>query len=151
MSKLLLAKVLTVKAVSIATASLAAGGVAVAAATGTLPDVMGNKPEVVASAAHDGKAKGQDGENRSNGSPSPSLHGLCQAFSSMPEENRAKVGENPAFGALVTAAGAQDKVVDFCDSVTKPGDGQSLGRGGPPASTPADSRPGHHPSPKPRR
>jgi hypothetical protein len=46
-------------------------------------------------------------------SPSPSLHGLCIAYLAN-EITGGKRMDNPAFGALVAAAGGKDKVTTYC-------------------------------------
>lgn len=73
----------------------------------------------------DGKQNGdqngkQDGDQNgngpagANGSPSPSLVGLCHAIDGGNKDDQGKALENPAFRALLTAAGGKDKVDAFC-------------------------------------
>jgi hypothetical protein len=151
MIKTAVMKLLTVKAAAVF-ALAAAGGVAVAATTGTLPTTLTGSEHSTsgmsaASSDHAGgpsarpsaseKGKGRDGEkdgnnqngnhngdqngNQSgngpegaNGSPSPSLVGLCHAVDAGNKDDHGKALENPAFTALITAAGGKEKVDAFC-------------------------------------
>jgi hypothetical protein len=73
---------------------------------------------------HDGNQNGQNGNQNgdrdgtgpddANGSPSPSLVGLCHAVNAGNKDDHGKALENPAFAALITAAGGKDKVDLFC-------------------------------------
>lgn len=113
-----LTKVLTVKAAAVL-AVTAAGGMALAATTGTLPNPL-HGPSVEASASHDtGKPSDKPSHPGSRGSadPSPSLVGLCHAFTAGAGSDHGKALENPAFTALITAAGGKDKVDTFCKNV----------------------------------
>lgn len=112
MIKTALAKLLTLKVAGAALAATTAGGVALAA-TGNLPGVSGTdrKPAAHASAQPSDQADGERGK----GSPSPSLVGLCHAFQAGAGDNPGKALENPAFRALISAAGGEDKVADFCE------------------------------------
>jgi hypothetical protein len=106
-----LAKLLTVKVGVAVGAAVATGGVALAAGNGALPNPFNEKP----AASHSPDAR----DNGAKGSPSPSLVGLCHAFSAGNKEDRGKSLENPAFTALINAAGGKDKVEGFCDNVLK--------------------------------
>jgi hypothetical protein len=146
----MLAKVLTVKAAVIAATVMAAGGVAVAAVTSNLPGQNGNSGQVSATSSVEStpeqnrgpdksgehgkptdkdKPKGnedkQEGKDTNgNPSPSPSLVGLCNAYTAGQKSEHGKALENPAFSALVTAAGGKENVDKFCDdllTVAKPG------------------------------
>jgi hypothetical protein len=141
MLKVTLAKVLTVKIAAIAVATLAVGGVAVAAATGNLPNqgdptpppavTVPSLPDKPSGASGEGqgpnapdkdKNTAPDKPNGDNASPSPSLAGLCNAFTADAGADRGKALENPAFNALITAAGGKDKVPAYCaDLAGKPG------------------------------
>jgi hypothetical protein len=113
-----LTKVLTVKAAAVL-AVTAAGGMALAATTGTLPNPL-HGPSVEASASHDtGKPSDKPSHPGSRGSadPSPSLVGLCHAFTAGAGSDHGKALENPAFTALITAAGGKDKVDTFCTNL----------------------------------
>ncbi|RSM83842.1 hypothetical protein DMH04_22000 [Kibdelosporangium aridum] len=138
-----LTRLFTVKAAAAAVGVMAAGGVAFAAATGNLPSQ--DSPAVPATTSNsanvptDNPGKGDPSgkntpnsdkpgtdrpgndkpanENGDNPSPSPSLHGLCQAYSSGPESEHGKRLTSPAFEALITAAGGKDKVSAYCVTV----------------------------------
>lgn len=116
MVKTALAKLLTLKVAAAATVAVgAAGGAALAANGGTLPGVSrAERPVAQASAA----ANADPADNtRGKASPSPSLVGLCRAFHAGAGSNPGKALENPAFGALIAAAGDKDKVEGFCETV----------------------------------
>jgi hypothetical protein len=159
MIKTAVMKLLTVKAAAVF-ALAAAGGVAVAATTGTLPTTLTGSEHSTsgvsaASSHHAGrpsarpsageKDKGRDGDKDgdqdgdkngnqngnnqdgdqndnqngngpkgANGSPSPSLVGLCHAVNAGNKDDHGKALENPAFTALITAAGGKEKVDAFC-------------------------------------
>jgi hypothetical protein len=125
-------KLLTVKVLAVAAATTA-GGVALAASTGTLPNPMA-QPAPAAStglpAPHPtatrsgGEHKSGDAEaskdaKDADGSkaPSPSLVGLCHAYSAGNKTERGKALDNPAFAALITTAGGKDKVDVFCHAL----------------------------------
>lgn len=133
MIKTAVMKLLTVKAAAVI-ALTAAGGVAVAATTGTLPttltgsehnasglsaaashraDEPSTRPSADQGKGHDGDQDGK-GPGGANGSPSPSLVGLCHAVSAGNKDEHGKALENPAFTALITAAGGKAKVDAFC-------------------------------------
>jgi hypothetical protein len=112
MIKSALAKFVTGKMAAAALAvSAVGGGVAYAAETGKLPAALGGseKPAAATSAA----AK----DHGAKGSPSPSMVGLCHAFTAGAGDNPGKALQNPAFSALITAAGGEDKVADYCATV----------------------------------
>jgi hypothetical protein len=149
MIKTAVMKLFTVKAGAVVVLAVA-GGVAVAATTGTLPTTLtgsehgtsglsaaashgAGKPSARPSASHKGKNHdgnqngdndGQNGNQNgdrdgtgpddANGSPSPSLVGLCHAVNAGNKDDHGKALENPAFAALITAAGGKDKVDLFC-------------------------------------
>ncbi|MCM0677980.1 hypothetical protein NCC78_25370 [Micromonospora phytophila] len=113
-----LAKLLTLKVGAGLLAVTATGGVAVAAANGALPNPM---VEPSASADADGKPakddKGKASPSAGKGSPSPSLTGLCRAYTAGAGSNPGKALENPAFTALITEAGDKEKVAAYCDAL----------------------------------
>lgn len=133
--KTAVAKVLTVKILAIV-ATTTAGGVALAASTGALPNPLA-KPAPSASAglsaadrdanksdaAHRAEAsKGPKGAEDAEGAkashaPSPSLVGLCHAFSAGNKADQGKALESPAFTALITAAGGKEKVEPMCQTL----------------------------------
>ena len=147
MIKTAMAKLLTVKAAAVVAAT-AAGGVALAAGTGTLPDSLGvgdhAKPSAHASPSE---------QPRGKGSPSPSLIGLCRAYQAGAGDNPGKALENPAFRALVDAAGDTDKVTSYCttllakhgDKAAKP----SRSAGKPSVAASATARAPEHPTARP--
>jgi hypothetical protein len=165
MLKTTLAKVVTVKIAIVAAAVVAAGGVAVAAVTGTLPTQGGDTATTSATStvaattdhqtgplhsdAHGKPAEtGKDTtpnnpEGKPDGSgdpasPSPSMDGLCQAYTAGAGSEHGKALENPAFGALITAAGGTDKVPAFCDDL--------LGAKKPGQPTSPPGKPSTHPT-----
>ena len=167
MLKTTLAKVVTMKIALAAAAVVAAGGVAVAAVTGTPPAQSGDTATTSATntvatttdhqtgpqrsdahgkPAETGKNNTQnDPEGKPNGngnsasaSPSPSMDGLCQAYTAGAGSEHGKALENPAFGALITAAGGTDKVPAFCDDLL------AAKKPGQPASPPG--KPSTHPT-----
>jgi hypothetical protein len=144
MIKATVMKLLTVKVLAIGAAT-AVGGVALAATTSTLPNPLA-KPTPSASselseahptakssrAAHKPddteaskeskeskepkESKDSKGADASKG-PSPSLVGLCHAYSAGNKAERGKALENPAFSVLITTAGGKDKVELFCQAL----------------------------------
>jgi hypothetical protein len=184
-------KLLTVKVLIAACATTAAGGVALAAGTGNLPNPldkhgsggssrMGTAPDSEKSkSSHgtgrddDGKGKdGKDGDNDGNGNgngngngkpgngsdashaPSPSLVGLCHAYSSGNKADHGKALDNPAFTVLITTAGGRDKVDAFCTALlADPNAGNDNGKSdngkkdkpgkAEPTATPTDSQHGN--------
>ena len=127
------------KGLKVAAAALAltvTSGVAVAA-TGALPEPLQRvahsafgAPAVKGSnegagtsgnGANDASGSGHANGSRSdhptpNGSPSPSLRGLCVAYRAGAPSNP-RVLDNPAFSALVVAAGGVERVADFCNTL----------------------------------
>jgi hypothetical protein len=142
-------KLLAVKAV-LAAMGITGGGVALAAATGHLPSQFGGTPAAAgsahapASATATPSASGSP-EGNPTGSPSPSLRGLCQAFTAGAGNNPGKALDNPAFTALITAAGGKDKVAAFCTSVlaAKPGHTPTPHPTGKPSSLPTQAQTAH--------
>ena len=117
-------RLLVAKAV-IAAVVVSGGGVALAAATGHLPANLTGKPAAAgsaAAAAHMPSAHGQSATHPAS-SPSPSLRGLCQAYTAHAGRSTGKSLDSPAFTALITAAGGKDSVTGFCTSMlaTHPG------------------------------
>lgn len=154
MLKIALAKLLTVKAAAVAALAVGGGGVALAASTGVLPNPLSAASGTPTSAHASGQPTHSAGPH---GSPSPSLEGLCKAYSAMPSDKSGKALESPAFQALITAAGGQDKVTDFCKTLlpsakpTRPGGGAPSAKpSAPPAgasTAPSASRPAPTPTP----
>jgi hypothetical protein len=107
-----LAKLLTLKAAAII-AVVGAGGVALAATTGVMPNPLGDNPPA--------PAHSTPGQTHPAGTPAPSLHGLCTAYLAHTGEERGKALDSPAFTALINAAGGKDKVEAFCATLPTPG------------------------------
>jgi hypothetical protein len=130
-----LAKLLTLKAAAIAVAAVSLGGVALAATTGVLPN-----PLAPQNPGHSTDAPGRQG---SPATPSPSLVGLCTAYLAGAGADHGKALESPAFSALITAAGGNDKVDAYCTGigVTTPGSGHESGE----ATTHPTGEPTSHP------
>ncbi|SCL39049.1 hypothetical protein GA0070624_6431 [Micromonospora rhizosphaerae] len=115
-----LAKLLTLKAGATVLAVAATGGVALAAANGTLPNPL-SEPSAKPSAHATGKPsdagdKG-NGPAGAKGTPSPNLVGLCRAYRAGVADSQGKALENPAFTVLITTAGGKDKVAAYCDKL----------------------------------
>jgi hypothetical protein len=124
MLKIALANVLTAKIAGVT--ALAAGGIALAAATGTLPGHQREAPVLPASsevATTTPSAQTPEKKPDNTASPSPSLKGLCQAYTAGAGADHGKAKDNPAFSALVTAAGGAAPVPAFCADLLgdKPG------------------------------
>ena len=124
MIKTAIGKILTAKAAAVLAAT-AIGGVAVAASTGNLPtqrdaDAAAQssqraEPSLPTQASHaTGRPSTAGTSGDHSAAPSPSLVGLCVAFSAAAGDNPGKAMENPAFTALFTAAGAKDKAAAYC-------------------------------------
>ncbi|WP_319461780.1 hypothetical protein [Micromonospora sp. RTP1Z1] len=116
-----LAKLLTLKVGATALAVAATGGVALAAATGTLPDPL-TAPTAKPSAHATGKPahagdRGKGSPAESKGTPSPNLVGLCHAYRAGVGDNPGKALENPAFRVLTTTAGTKERVAAYCDTL----------------------------------
>jgi hypothetical protein len=135
------AKLLAANVVIGATVAAATGGVALAAATNHLPGPLhhANAPVAVRE-SHSQEAlsasnrpsplptptttPGRSGAHpsgstthRAQGSPSPSMVGLCTAYQAAVADNPGKALDNPAFTALITAAGGKGNVAAYCATV----------------------------------
>lgn len=130
---------------------LAGGGVAFAASTGHLPEVLGGDHRSPTGAAHSSQAPGQQETNRPKptaeasstpkGTPSPSLKGLCRAFQAGVATNPGKALSNPAFSALAAAAGGKAEMAAFCADLIGPPAPKPT-----PQSTPAPTTKPTHPA-----
>ncbi|PWU53454.1 hypothetical protein DLJ46_01135 [Micromonospora globispora] len=126
------------------------GGVALAAATGTLPGSLGGADEGTTPGAtaggHPSPTAGPDVSptpaTGASGRPtdSPSLVGLCTAYRAEANENRRRALETPRFAELVSAANGREKVPSYCDRLL---DGR--GNQADPSATGSD-RPGGEPT-----
>ena len=109
-----LAKVLTLKAIAVL-AAVSAGGVALAASTGVMPNPLERfLPGAPGSAHPTPPATTGPG---SHGTTSPSVIGLCRAFVAGVGVDRGSALEDPAFSVLITTAGGKDKVDGYCTEV----------------------------------
>ncbi len=115
----------------------ATGGVALAAATGTLPGSSGHDPAITPSASiGNGPTPTSDPDASATPGASPtdrpggaaSLRGLCTAYRSEPGGNRREALKSPRFAELVTAAGGRERVAGYCAGLLN-------GQGGPNGST----------------
>ncbi|GAB1509241.1 hypothetical protein [Actinophytocola sp. KF-1] len=130
------AKALTIKAVLVV-AVAGSTGVVLAASEGALPVPWSNTPAEApgttttpATPAPNAPA-GRTGDDKgSPATPDPSVAGLCEAYTAGGEKDLT----NPAFRALVEAAGGKGEVADYCDVVTTtaPGAPATSGRPGEP-------------------
>jgi PT repeat len=148
MIKTALAKLLTVKLAAAAVGVTTLGGVALAAGTGTLP--TSPRHETTTSHPKPAHATGKPStapthESKSKASPSPSLFGLCHAYTAGAGSEHGKALESPAFTALITAAGGKSNVAAYCTAVIAAGPGKS---GTHPTGKPT-TQPTDHPTGKP--
>ncbi|MEV6878395.1 hypothetical protein [Amycolatopsis sp. NPDC051128] len=162
MIKTMLAKLLTAKlaVAAAAAAAVTAGGVAAVAATGNLsgssdshsasssaPTTASAKSSVSTTEA----AEPSHGDAKSNGagpsgSPSPSLVGLCHAYTAGAGSDHGKALESPAFTVLITTAGGKDKVDAYCVKTLADADHPSKGAAPSPASAANDHATQPHPT-----
>jgi hypothetical protein len=114
MIKTKLATLLAAKIMVPVAASAAAGGIAVAAATGTLPSFSDAPSGPPASHAPATPASKESAPDKAAGEPSPSLEGLCHAYTAGAGAEHGKALDSPAFTVLITTAGGEDKVAGYC-------------------------------------
>jgi hypothetical protein len=162
--KTLFAGLLAAKAALAATAAAASiGGIALAAATGSLPtaaqnaahDLVHAPAAASASALADDETEPAPSEDPSDTSspspsaehsatPSPSLIGLCRAYGAGVATSHGKALDNPAFTVLITAAGgSKDGVAAYCTTLL------ADAPGGKPTSLPTPTnthKPATHPA-----
>ena len=138
----MITKLLTLKVAAAALTATAAGGVALAAGTGHLPDSMSGSAK---STARPDTGKTAAGAKHAKASPSPSLVGLCRAFRAGAGDNPGKALQSPAFTALITAAGGKDNVAAFCADLLKNRPGKGSHPTGAPTSHPTGA-PTSHPT-----
>jgi hypothetical protein len=138
MIKTWLAKMLTVKAAALL-AVTAAGGVALAATTGALPTPLTDRPSVT-DVPHSSTRPSTPASHPAGGPstlPSPSLVGLCHAYTAGAGSDHGKALDSPAFTALITAAGGRDKVAAFCAATLASAPGRPTDGPSPKSSHPA--------------
>jgi hypothetical protein len=139
-----LATLLTAKILVPAAAVAAVGGIATAAATGTLP-LPGHAPadSPTISATHVPSPAPPGSEPASEAAnPSPSLVGLCRAYTAGAGSEHGKALDSPAFTVLITAAGGKDQVPGYCADLLSDQPGNPS-PGTPPTGTPETPRPAH--------
>ncbi|HEX5404201.1 MAG TPA: hypothetical protein VFX16_18080 [Pseudonocardiaceae bacterium] len=150
MIKSMLAKLLTVKIAAAAAAVFAVGGVATAAVAGHLASPSNNPSTPAptsssaagAAGAHGGRPGSGTASSAHQGSPSPSLVGLCHAYTAGAGSDHGKALQNPAFTALITAAGGRTKVDAYCAALVKATHSRSSSAQGVGASA-VDTAPGN--------
>ncbi|MEV6235377.1 hypothetical protein [Lentzea sp. NPDC051838] len=144
-------KMLTIKIAAAAAAAF--GGIALAAAAGALPGQHREDPKPASDTTaivSSTKATTPEHKPDHSASPSPSLKGLCQAYTAGAGSEHGKARENPAFSALITAAGGADKVPAYCsdllaDKPGKSGDAPGKNDTSPGNSGEAPGKPGAAP------
>jgi hypothetical protein len=104
------------------------------------------------------KASERPGNAGSHGTPHPNLNGLCHAWLAGAGSQHGKARSNPAFTALITAAGGQGKVAGYCATVIKThpsdtdsDDPQESGEAGPPDHPNKTDHPGNGPKTAPAK
>lgn len=144
-----LAKLLAAKALAALAGTAAIGGVALAAAAGTLPTPVQDfahdtlKAPPASSSTHVPKARHTHG---SSASPSPNPVGLCRAYNAGVAAAKGKALSNPAFTVLITAAGGEAAVPGYCTTLL------AAAPGGRPTALPTQAqshKPSSHPTGKP--
>src|SRR5262249_12259194 len=113
---------------------------ALAASTGAIPNPLNGHPVPTASAsrAHPGDRPDASDGPGGHASPSPSLIGLCHAYTAGAGSEHGKALDSPAFQALLTAAGGRANVDSFCATL--------LASAQPDPSGHPDGRPSDHPT-----
>lgn len=169
LAKLAAAKILT----SAAVAAAATGGVALAAANGQFPLSIGSDAPVTAAPSASGSAQAgavpadgadsdatpsdspsstpsdassSDATASPSATPSPSLLGLCNAYTAGVATSNGAALKNPAFTVLIQAAAGEQNVGDYCATLlaTRPGNHSAPGDdNGQPASLPSTARTDH--------
>jgi hypothetical protein len=143
------AKALTIK-VAIVLAIAGSTGVVLAASEGALPVPWSNSPvDQPATTTTTPPAPSSPGARTSDGrqppaNPDPAIVGLCEAYLAHDDRNL----DNPAFRALVEAAGGKAEVNGYCELVeaTKP---SPSAEPGPPNTTARPGEPGSKPATPP--
>ena len=146
-----LSKILAAKALAaVVLLAGATGGVALAATVSDAPSSPSDDQTTVTSTPTATPAPSDDPESEGEGSPDPtaspspqpSLAGLCKAWAA----GAGKAADNPAFGALVEAAGSTEEVSDYCADLPdaeQPGrSGNAPGQDGEDPDDPPANRPG---------
>lgn len=153
--KTLLASLLAAKALAATAAVASIGGIALAAATGSLPPAAQNAAHHLVRAPAAASTHAASGRSVTSpdttdptpqvtpsATPSPSLVGLCRAYGAGVATAKGKALDNPAFTVLVTAAGGSAAVPTYCAGVLAAAPG-----GKPTSLTRAQShKPATHPT-----
>jgi hypothetical protein len=153
--KAVLTNLIAAKAL-LALGAASVGGMTLAASTGSLPapaqnvahDLVG-APAADADSTEDAKVEEESSENatpKPSASPSPSLIGLCRAYSAGVKDANGKALENPAFTFLITTAGSKEAVDAYCTTLL------ATAPGGKPTALPTQAqqhKPSTHPTGKP--
>lgn len=151
-----LVRLFTVKAVALAALAAGAGGIAIAASTGVLPTPAPSERPSVSPAPSTPTPRPSASRGEPAGSPSPSLVGLCRAYQATTHQ-RGEALASPAFRALVTAAGGEENVDEFCAALA--GSSVPSGSASPDSTDPPSKRSptspkgdkSDHPSKRPSR
>lgn len=151
--KAVLTNLIAAKAL-LAIGAASVGGLTLAASTGSLPapaqnaahDLVG-APAADADDTEDATEDATDEGNatpKPSASPSPSLIGLCRAYSAGVKDANGKALENPAFTFLITTAGSKEAVNAYCTTLL------ATAPGGKPTALPTQAhKPTAHPTGKP--
>ncbi|MEV0806013.1 hypothetical protein [Micromonospora sp. NPDC050200] len=134
----------------------ATGGVALAAATGTLPGPLHrDEPATTPSASPHGGPATTTGPDRSGapstigpGRPTPgaSMLELCRAYQAGAGNNPGRALDNPVFSDLIASAGGRDEVAGYCEHVVRDTGAPTAPTAGQPGPVPtgrASGRPSH--------
>ncbi|MBT8228551.1 MAG: hypothetical protein HKP61_08185 [Dactylosporangium sp.] len=144
MLKYAVAKFLTAKVAAVVLVTGGAGGVALAAGTGNLPDpVQRHLPGAAASASHGADASG--GPSRAGDQSAHPLRGLCEKYAKQDRERRQLALQNDGeFKQLTEQVRSRDReqVDKFCEGVRHQHSGAPSTRpsnapGGPPSTAPS--------------
>jgi hypothetical protein len=128
----ILTKVVSVKLAIIIMAAIA-GGLALAASTGVLPNPLYPAPRLSAHPSGHPSPSHSPAPSHPAANPTASLAGLCQAYLASDHAERDAHLASPAFRELITAAGGTAHVEGYCVALV-----------GPPAA-----KASHHPTSKP--
>ncbi|MCU1593811.1 MAG: hypothetical protein JWO12_1203 [Frankiales bacterium] len=141
-----LANLLAAKVLAVTVGAASVGGVAVAAATDSLPDPVQSVAHDVAGAPAPSATEDAQGDDATEtadapeateseapdaaeapetakaaepqtAAPHPNLKGLCQAYGSGNKATHGKALQSPAFTVLITAAGGKDGVAAYCTAL----------------------------------
>jgi len=158
-----LRRVLTIKVAALMTATVAAGGVALASSTGLLPNPFqptpgsSQSPSGPSSPKDRSPAPGLSPDGPGHSGQAEAMRGLCHSYQAKPANERGKALRTPAFAALVSEAGGPEHVDAYCTQLlASPAPEKSKDKDGgpnkPPPSPPgpAVTTPGGPPESMPR-